>query len=206
MRLAILGASGHGKVVADAAEQAGWKSITFFDDAWPKFDAIGPWSVEGNSRALIAGLRAFDGVVVGIGNNRVREEKQLELEEARAKFVSIVHPSATISPHTSVGEGSVVLANSVVNPFAVVGAGVIVNTGAVVEHDCIVGDFVHVSPNAVLAGGVSVGNRSWIGAGASLRQSISVGNGSIIGMGAVVTKDIESEVIALGNPARVRRR
>ena len=35
MRLAILGASGHGKVAADAAEQGGWPSVAFFDDAWP---------------------------------------------------------------------------------------------------------------------------------------------------------------------------
>ncbi len=35
-RLAVLGASGHGKVVADCAELVGWSDIVFFDDAWPK--------------------------------------------------------------------------------------------------------------------------------------------------------------------------
>ena len=34
--LAILGASGHGKVVAEIAELQGWKKIVFFDDAFPK--------------------------------------------------------------------------------------------------------------------------------------------------------------------------
>lgn len=205
MRLAILGASGHGKVIADAAEQLGWKTINFFDDAWPGIEENGPWSVKGNTEALIASLSAFDGVVVGIGNNRIREDKQSKLALAGAKLVSVIHPAAVISPHASIGAGSVVFANSVVNPCAVVGAGVIVNTGAVVEHDCVVGDFAHISPNAVLAGGVTVGHQTWVGACASLRQLISIGEGSIVGMGAVVTKDVEPGLTVLGNPARTRR-
>ena len=204
MRLAILGASGHGKVIADAAEQVGWRTITFFDDAWPGLEANGPWEVMGDTKALVANLSCFDGVVVGIGNNRIREEKQSELAKAGAKLAQIVHPSAIISSHASIGEGSVVFANSVVNPCAVLGAGVIVNTGAVVEHDCIVGDFAHISPNAVLAGGAMVGHKAWVGCCASVRQLISVGEASVIGMGAVVTKDVESGVTVVGNPARIR--
>jgi sugar O-acyltransferase (sialic acid O-acetyltransferase NeuD family) len=205
MRLAILGASGHGKVIADAAEQLGWKTITFFDDAWPGLEKNGPWEVRGDTRALLASLSAFDGVVVGIGSNRIREEKQSELAEAGARLAQIIHPSAIISPHASIGAGSVFFANSVVNPCAVVGAGVIVNTGAVVEHDCVVGDFAHISPNAVLAGGAMVGHKAWVGCCASVRQLISVGEASVIGMGAVVTKDVESGVTVVGNPARTHR-
>lgn len=202
MRLAILGASGHGKVIADAAEQLGWTAVTFFDDAWPELGENGLWLVKGDTRALIASLSSFDGVVVGIGSNRIREEKQSELTKAGAKLVTIVHPRATVSPHASVGVGSVVFANSVVNACAMVGDGVIVNTGAVIEHDCVVGDFSHISPNAVLAGGVKLGQQVWVGACASVRQLISVGEASTVGMGAVVTKDIQSGVTVVGNPAQ----
>ncbi|MBL3554917.1 MULTISPECIES: acetyltransferase [Marinobacter] len=203
MRLAILGASGHGKVVAETAEQVGWQTVTFFDDAWPELEENGPWTVRGNTQALREHLSDFDGVVVGIGNNRIREEKQSELVRAGATLVSIIHPSAIISPHADIGLGSVVFANSVVNPCAVVGAGVIVNTGAVVEHDCVVGDFAHISPNAVLAGGVTLGHLAWVGACASIRQMLSVGRESVVGMGGVVTKDVEPGVTVVGNPARV---
>lgn len=203
MHLAILGASGHGKVIADAAEQLGWQSVTFFDDAWPELEENGPWTVKGDTKALATGSSAFDGVVVGIGSNQIRAEKHSELARAGANLVSIVHPSAVISPHASVGAGTVVFANAVVNPCAVVGAGVIVNTGAVVEHDCVIGDFAHISPNAVLAGGVILGQRVWVGACASVRQLIAVGQTSVVGMGAVVTKDVEAGVTVVGNPARV---
>lgn len=203
MHLAILGASGHGKVAADAAEQAGWQSVVFFDDAWPGRKANGPWAVEGNTKALLKRLTDFDGVVVAIGNNRMRALKQAELAAACGKMVTIIHPLAMVSPHASIGIGSVVFANAVVNACATVGSGVIVNTGAVVEHDCVVGDFAHISPNAVLAGGVTLGPLVWVGSCASIKQLIAVGEASVVGMGAVVTKDVAPGVIVVGNPAKI---
>jgi sugar O-acyltransferase (sialic acid O-acetyltransferase NeuD family) len=203
MRLAILGASGHGKVVADAAEQAGWQSVVFFDDAWPDLKANGPWAVEGNTEALLERLTDFDGVVVAIGNNRIRAVKQAELVASGGKTATIIHPSAMVSAHATVGVGSVVLANAAVNACATVGAGVIVNTGAVVEHDCVVGDFTHISPNAVLAGGVALGSLVWVGSCASVKPLIAIGEASVVGMGAVVTKDVPPSVTVIGNPAKV---
>ena len=203
MRLAILGASGHGKVVADAAEQAGWQSVSFFDDAWPSLQSNGPWAVRGNAEALLERLANFEGVVVAIGNNRIRAIKQAELVAAGGKMATIVHPSAVVSVHASVDTGSVVFANAVVNAYATVGTGVIINTGAVVEHDCVVGNFAHISPNALLAGGVTLGSLVWVGGCASVRQLIAVGEASVVGMGAVVTKDVTPGVTVVGNPATV---
>jgi sugar O-acyltransferase (sialic acid O-acetyltransferase NeuD family) len=203
MRLAILGASGHGKVVADAAEQGGWPSVAFFDDAWPGLQANGPWAVEGNTEALLDRLMDFDGVIVAIGNNRTRATKQAELVASGGKMATIIHPSAMVSAHATLGLGSVVFANAAVNACATVGAGVIVNTGAVVEHDCVVDDFAHISPNGVLSGGVALGALVWVGSCASVKQLISVGEASIVGMGAVVIKDVPPGVTVVGNPAKV---
>ena len=202
MRLAILGASGHGKVVADAAQCSGWHEIVFFDDAWPELVFNGPWKVRGNTAVLINNLEEFDGVVVGIGSNAIRASKQAELSDAGANIVSILHPAATVSSHSHLGTGSVVFANATVNVCARVGLGVIVNTGAVIEHDCMIGDFAHISPNAVLAGGVTLKELSWVGACASVRQLLEIGEAAVVGMGAVVTKNVSSGLVVAGNPAK----
>ena len=201
-RLAIVGASGHGKVVADCAELSGWDEIVFFDDAWPARTSLANWAVEGSSDALVARLNEFHGAVVAIGNNAIRREKCNHLALAGVTLVSIVHPSATISRYAQLGQGTVVLAGAVVNMDARLGTGCIVNTSACVDHDCVLGDFVHVSPRAALAGGVIVGDRSWIGIGAVARPLVRIGRDVQIGAGAAVVSDVPDNVTFVGVPAR----
>lgn len=200
-RLAILGASGHGKVVADCAECCGWREIVFFDDAWPGVSFNGHWSVIGATQSLLDSLSKYDGVLVAIGNNRVRYDKSVQLDHAGAKLVTLVHPSAQVSRYAHIGHGSVVFAGAVVNVDAVIGNAGIVNTGATVDHDCNLGQAVHVSPGAHLAGGVSVGDRSWIGIGASVRQMISIGADVVVGAGAAVVQDVADGQTVVGVPA-----
>lgn len=202
-KLAILGASGHGKVVADTAECCGWQAIEFFDDAWPELQHNGAWPVIGDTVTLRERIKQFDGVMVAIGNNRIRHAKLLELQAAGARLCNLVHPTATVSRYASLGEGSVVFAGAVINVDARIGLGAIVNTGCSIDHDCELGAAVHVSPGARLAGGVTVGNLSWIGIGASVRQLVRIGNDVMVGAGAAVTADVEDELTVVGVPARV---
>ncbi|ROM90400.1 acetyltransferase [Pseudomonas brassicacearum] len=202
-RLAILGAGGHGKVVADTAECCGWEHVDFFADGWPAQVTNGSWSVVGDTSLLIEQLSHYDGVVVAIGQNSIRKAKLDELAQIGAPLVSLVHPAATVSRRASIGLGSVVFAGVVVNADAVIGPGAILNTGCSVDHDCVLGECVHVSPGARLAGGVRVGNLSWIGIGASVRQLIRIGAGVTVGAGAVAVSDVEDSVTVLGVPAKV---
>lgn len=201
-KLAILGASGHGKVVADTAECCGWQVVEFFDDACSERRANGAWCVTGDTAALLTQLDRFDGVVVAIGNNRIRLAKMLELQAADARLVTLVHPAATVSRYASVGAGSVVFAGAVVNADARIGFGAILNTGCSVDHDCVLGEAVHVSPGASLAGGVQVGNLSWIGIGASVRQLVRIGSGVVVGAAAAVVADVADGLTVVGVPAR----
>ena len=205
-QLAILGASGHGKVLACAAEAFGWCNIVFFDDAWPELVSNGPWEVIGTGSDLIAKAGSYAGVAVAIGDNATRKYKLDFLIAAGAAVVSVVHPSATISRYASIAAGGAVFAGAVVNAGASIGGGVILNTNSVVEHDCVLGSTCHLSPGAVLAGGVHLGNGVWVGANASIKQSVCVGDNSVVGMGAVVTRNVRPEVTVVGSPARLLKK
>lgn len=201
-RLAILGASGHGKVVADTAELCGWEEVLFFDDAFPQKRSIGAWKVVGNTESLLKQLSGFDGVIVGIGSNRTRQLKFDVLIKAGAQFARIIHPKATVSRYATIGVGSVVFANVAVNAGAVVGNNCILNTDCTVDHDCVLSKSVHISPGAHLSGEVIVGELSWVGVGACVTQCIEIADNAIVGAGATVIRNVAESKTVVGTPAK----
>jgi len=201
-RLGILGASGHGKVVAEAALTRGWGEVRFYDDAWPGKSKLGSWEVIGNTSTLLADKEHLDGVIVAIGDNAIRIKKIQELQKMGLDLVTIVHAAAVVSNSAKLGIGTVVMAGAVVNAGAEIGVGAILNTACSVDHDCFLGVAVHVSPGARLAGGVLVGDRSWVGIGASVRQGTIIGAGVVIGTGAAVVSDIADGLTVVGVPAK----
>ena len=200
---AILGASGHGKVVAEIAELNGYTSIEFFDDRWPGLQNVEHWSVKGNSETLLKVASHFDLTVIAIGNNEVRLEKQKLLSIAGAKFSVLEHPRATISRHSQLGVGTVVMAGAVINPFVQVGEACIINTASTIDHDCSLADGVHVSPGCNIAGGVTVGEGSWLGIGSQVKQLISIGTGVTIGAGSTVVNRVPDFQTVVGTPAQL---
>ena len=200
-KLAILGASGHGKVIADTARLIGWDQIIFYDDAWPKQASNAYWPVVGNTVDLLSSLDSFDGVIVGIGDCKIRWRLYQQLHMANAPLVTIVHPNASVSQNAKIGAGSVVFGGAVINIDATVGEACIVNTGAMVDHDCIISHATHIAPGVHLSGNVMISSFSWIGIGAILKQGIRIGSGVLVGAGAVVVKDVADGLTIIGNPA-----
>jgi sugar O-acyltransferase (sialic acid O-acetyltransferase NeuD family) len=203
-RLAILGAGGHGKIVAECAELSGWKNIVFFDDTSPRKTTNGYWPVVGNSSDLLEQVKDFDGVLVAIGNNTVRQNELSKLFKAGAKIPVVIHPSAVVSRYASIDAGSVVVGGVVINTDCKIGKGAIINTSATIDHDCLLGDFVHVCPGTNLAGGVTVGDRSWVGIGSAVRQMINIGSDVMVGAGSVVVSDVSDCSVVIGVPARAK--
>lgn len=195
--IAIYGRSGHGKVVADIAYANGYTEITWIDDNPALPDAI-------RLEAFLKENRDIP-VALGIGDNRARAALFAQLREAGVPVMTLIHPSATVSPSSAIGEGSVVMPHAVVNADASIGKGVIVNTAAVIEHDNVIGDFAHISPNAALAGSVYIGERTHIGIGVSIIQQCRIGADVLIAAGSTVTGDIPDHVMAAGIPAVVKK-
>lgn len=201
--LAIIGASGHGKVIADIALLTGWESIVFFDDAFPTLSSLESWEVRGDTRDFINTASAYDGVVIAIGDNKTRLSLYHKLNDIDCNIVSLIHPKATISHFSSIGYGTVVMAGSVVSSCAVIGDVCIINSNSIVEHDCVLSDGVHLSPLAAIAGGCKIGKRSWIGIGAVVKQQLHIAENVIVGAGGVVINDLSSDNTYIGIPARI---
>lgn len=202
-KLAIIGASGHGKIAAEIAIKQGWDVIDFFDALWPNLHETGRWKVTGNDELLLDGQSNYDAIFVAIGNNLIRQRKLVELLSLGFKTTSLIAPSAVVSSDAIIGEGVLIGESACVNVGARLSDGVIVNTGAIVEHDCTIDSFVHICPGVNLAGSVTVGKLSWIGIGSSIIQNIKICDEVMVGAGTVIIHDIPEKVTVVGVPAKI---
>lgn len=196
-RLVIIGAGGHGKVVADNALKNGYIDICFLDD-----------NASGNCMGFsIAGkcseIEKFDDgntdFIIAIGSNVVRKEIA---EKYDVRWATLIHPSAQMAANTSVGEGSVIMAGAIVNASATVGRHCIINTGAIVEHDNKIENYVHISPGVTLGGTVHLGERTHIGIGSTVINNVNICDNCIIGAGATVIRNINEKGTYIGVPAK----
>lgn len=194
--IAIIGGGGHAKVVIDVIRSDGRYSPLCILDLNTSEDVLGvPVKLE--SEFTDSSVAA----VLGLGEIGLRCKLAQKFESL--EFPSLISRSATVSSHTVLGEGTVVMPGAIVNPGTEVGRHVIVNSGAVVEHDCHISDFVHVCPGACVTGGVQVGAWTMVGAGSVILPYRKVGQQCVIGAGCVVTRDVPDGATVVGNPGRV---
>lgn len=200
--LLIVGAGGHGKVVAETAAASGqWQRIAFLDNQVPPQHHVVGFPVLGNDGHAASLLADYPNLVVAIGDQARRLTLSVQFEAQGFVLANVIHPTAVVSPSSQIGPGTVVFANVVVNASAQIGKACILNTASVIEHDNRLGDGVHISPNATLAGTVSVGTRSWIGASATVLPGVQIGAQCIVGAGAVVCHSVPDNQTVVGVPA-----
>ena len=206
MKVIIVGAGGHGRVVLDILRAAGQHEVAGFVDATP---ALAGQKIEGlpvfGPVNVLPKLRQqkIQGAIVAIGDCRVRQKYGQVLKEQGFQLVNAIHPRASVSPSATLAENIVIASNACVCAHAKVASSIILNTSSVVDHECDIGDGVHICPGAILGGRVRIGREAWIGLGSNVIQCITIGESAIVGAGATVIRDVPARATVVGVPARV---
>lgn len=195
-KVVLFGASGHGKVIVEIAENLGYKILGFIDADQSVKELL-------DYKVLSENLDDFREatIVICIGNNFIR--KRIVESHANYSFIKLLSPKANISKRAIIDVGTVVMDGATINTSSHIGKHCIINTNASVDHDCILGDYVHISPNVALAGNVHIGEGTHIGIGACVIQGVKIGNWCTIGAGAVVIRDVPEGASVVGNPAKL---
>lgn len=195
----LIGAGGHGLVVADALLAASVDAATIvMRDGRSGLTMLGRAVLTPEVTETMAGQRFH----VTVGAPAIRARLHSAALAADATPMTVIHPAAVVSTHATLEDAVLVAATAVIAPAAHIGTSTIVNHAAVVDHEVRIGAFCHVSPNATLGGGVSLGDRVMVGAGAVVLPGLSIASDVTIGAGAVVLRSIGEAGIWIGNPAR----
>jgi sugar O-acyltransferase (sialic acid O-acetyltransferase NeuD family) len=204
MRLVVIGAGGHGLVVAEAALAAGFEVQGFLDDdrallgrQFLGLSVLGPVDTAHHMDA---------GYVVAIGDNRRRKRVVDELGLPIERYVAVIHPRATVSLYAEVLPGAMILAGAIVGPQAVVGHHSIVNHVSSIDHHVVVGSFAHMAPGCHTGGSVRVGEGAFLGIGAAIIPDVTIGSWAVVGAGSVVLHDVLESTVVVGVPARELRK
>lgn len=198
----IIGAGGHGKVIADMMLRQGMQVIGFVDDD-PSTIGHSILNLPVLGKTLQWRDFAPDGMVVAVGNNTIRQKIIERLEQDTSPpWITVIHPNAVIANSVQIGEGTVILAGAVINVDTRVGKHSIINSGATVDHDGRIGNFVHIAPGVNLAGGVSIGKGTLMGIGSHAIPYSTIGEWVTVGAGATVIDDIADKLTVIGTPAR----
>ena len=106
---------------------------------------------------------------------------------------SIVAPSAYVSEHACLGNGTIVMHGAIVNAGVSIGNNCIVNSRTLIEHGAYVNDHCHISTGAILNGGVVIGAGSFVGSGSQIKEGIKLGERCIVAMGLSVRHHLSDQ-------------
>ncbi len=206
MKVVIIGHGGHSKVVSDNIRASkDHQIIGYLDNKYEDIQIIDHliYGPIGSAKHLMEENNDVK-FVMAIGDNKVRKSIIEMLDISIENFVTIIHPTACISPSATIGKGTVVMPQAVINADVRIGHHCIINSCSVVEHDSLLDEFVHLCPNSTIAGTVEIGKGTCVGSGATIVPSKIVGEWTIIGAGATVIDDLPDNCLAVGTPAKVK--
>jgi len=212
-KVIILGTGGNCIDILDTINEINlikkqYKVIGFLDDDKTK------WQTKIYGIEVLGGLdiaNTFSDTVfvngIGSPNNFWKKKEIIDKTNLTIdRFETIIHPSASVSKMSNIGNGTVILQNVTISSNTSIGNHVMILPNSVINHDDKIGDYVSIASGVCIAGGVKIENSCYIGSGSTIIGNIHIKEKVLVGMGSVVLKDIKENSVVVGNPARFLRK
>lgn len=199
MILAIYCAGGLGREVLEFARSINrWEAIIFVDDVTEMKFVNGAGVFRFSEAEQFRGNLEF---VIANGEPAVREILYNKVKNAGYPLGTLISPYCSILSKTEIGEGCI-LYDCGISTNVHIGPNVLMNEKVLIGHDTVVGAHSVLSALSFLGGDTYIGRRVYIAPGAMIKDRIHIGDDAIISLGAVILRNVHSESIMIGNPAK----
>lgn len=131
-----------------------------------------------------------------------RPEIISSLEINTNRFITVIHPNASIGRNVSIGYNCLIMAGVVITSNAYLHNHVCILPNSVIHHDVVVKNHSLIGSNVAIAGGTTIGKSCYIGSGSNIINGIQIGDCSLVGLGSNVINNIPANSQVAGNPAR----
>lgn len=207
MKSVIIGAGTYGEVYLAYLKEAGVEVLGFLDDNTDLHGRIIKGVTVLGGIELLKSLKEtlrIEAVYCPIGNNQLRVNFLSRAKDLGYKTPNYIHPTATLSPNISVGEGVYILLNSSIMPYVTIGNYVMISMNANIAHHSILEEGTFISTGVNFGASIIAHKCSYVGISATLMTGIeSLGEDCLIGAGAVVIKNVPRKAVVAGIPAKV---
>lgn len=141
---------------------------------------------------------------IGLGYKHLDKRKEIveELINLQRNVPKFIHHTAYINPTAEIGFGTYIYPKSNIDQKVKIGKACIINNSVTVSHESTIGDACFLAPMSCLCGCVEIANCVFIGANTTIANNINIGNHVKIGIGSVITKNIISDKMVIGYPAK----
>ena len=198
----IVGCGTYGEVMFELAEACGYNVVGFFDDCEEK-KGTKVMNVKVLGKLLDFSEIKGSYFIVAIGNNKIRHDIMTLINERGGITPSIIHPDAKISPSVKIGKGvyihmgAIIWTKAIIEDFSIISPNTVIGHHAHVGHSCL------ISITSVVGAYVNVGNYTMFGIGSiAISGEIEIGENVMLGAGTTVIDNLESNVLAVGTPAK----
>ena len=146
--------------------------------------------------------KGIDYAFIAVGSNDERISLYKKLKAIEFRIPNLIHPTALLETDIKLGDGNVICLGARISTLVSIGSNCVVYSGTIIDHEVNIGNNVYIASGCLIAGRVKIENNVFIGIGVTIKEKVTVGEGSVIGAGSVVLKDIPSNSIVAGIPAR----
>ena len=203
----IIGCGGFAKEVLFLLEEVkgSLKDFKGFIDYKPKKNRI---SCRGSEFSVIDEADFLSGnykkneieLYIGIGDPKIIKTISEKFNDY--KFPNLIHRNVIKDESVFLGQGNIITAGCILTVDIKIGSFNIFNLNTTIGHDTMISNFNVFNPGANVSGSVVVGSENLIGTNSTILQNLRIGDNSILGAVAVLSKDLGSNLIAVGIPAK----